>query len=389
MTSKPAIIGYGHTGFSRKPGPAIASLAREAVIGAVQNADLTLDQVDGMILGQSDVLNRAELTLAFRHSLALGDLGLFSVSEGKGTTVVQTIQQAVMAINAGLCRNVVCVFSDAPIKADVGGGQAFARPSKVMNINGWEETCGGYGAIGAYALAASVYLSRFGLGDEAFGHYAVACRKWAQLNPLALFREDLTIDAYVNSRNIVSPLRLLDCAVPVNGAVAFVVSASDSLLPEQKPVYVHGMGQGHGKRSALLALCTGERSGALCAANAALSMARVGHADVDLCQIYDAFSFSGLYALEDFGFCQPGGAVEFVACGNTSPGGVLPVNTGGGHLSGFYLQGATPLLEAVMQAQGQAGERQIENNDVTFVSNSGGCLEYHATLILSPHERLN
>jgi len=388
--AKAAVIGWGTSELSRKPGGTITDLAREAIENAVVAAGIDWPEIDGLILGQSDILERSALSATFRHSLDLGNLSLLTVSEAKGTTVLQAIQQASLAVHAGMARTVVCVFSDTPISAAASAGETFARPSRIMNVNGWEERYGCFGAIGAYALAASAYRARYGLDDEAFGHYAIACRKWAALNPRALFQENLTMDAYLAAPFIAEPLRLLDCAAPVNGAAAFIVSSIDA-APRAKaaPVFVHGFGQGHNKESALSALCNGGQTGAGPAAAKALAMAGVSHRDIGICQLYDAFSFSGLYALEAFGFFPPGEAPALVAAGETSPGGALPTNTGGGHLSGYYLQGATPLAEALVQARGSAGARQVEGNDLVFVSNSGGCLEYHATLVVSRHARLS
>ncbi|MDK2766088.1 MAG: thiolase family protein [Sphingomonas sp.] len=380
-----AIIGYGHTAFSREPGPTTVALATQAVERAIEDAGLSARDIDGVILGQSETLSRAELTLAFRHTLDLGNLSHFSLTEGKGTTVLQMIQHAALAVGAGLAKRIVCVFADTPIKAGVTGGAAFARASNVMNIDGWEAAHGCFGAIGPYALAASAYLHRRGADERALGHYAIACRRWAASNPLAFFRQGLDLEGYLDARLIVEPFRILDCALPVNGAAAFIVAQSADAATAV--CHIVGMGQGHGRYSMVTGAAQGEPTGARHAADMALRMARAEHRDVSSCQLYDAFSFSGLAALEEFGFCAPGSAPEFVGGGETGPGGALPVNTGGGHLSGFYLQGVTPLLEALIQIRGEGGARQVAN-DLVFVSNSGGCLEYHATLAISPHRRL-
>ncbi|MBV1867574.1 MAG: thiolase family protein [Marinosulfonomonas sp.] len=388
-TAASAITGWGTSALSRKPGASIPQLARDAVLAAIADAGLDSGDIDGLILGQSDNLAEQELTIAFRHSLNLNTLGLLVIDQAKGTTMLQAIQHATMAINAGMVKNVVCVFSDTPIRQSTGAGEAFARPINIMNLPGWERGYGSFGAVAGYALAAAAFKAKYNLDDDCFGHYAIACRKWALLAPSAFMKKELTMEAYLASKFIVDPLRLFDCALPVNGAVAFVVTAADQPSnADHPPVYVQGFGQGHGRRSALSGLVLDDTSGAQYATDMALGMAGLAQGDIDICQLYDAFSFSGLMALEEFGFCQPGEAAGFVKAGQTSPGGELPVNTSGGQLSGFYLQGATPLLEAVIQASGTAGERQVERHDNVFVSNSGGCLEYHATAILSPHRVL-
>ncbi len=113
-------------------------------------------------------------------------------------------------------------------------------------------------------------------------------------------------------------------------------------------------------------------------------MAGVTVDDVDLLELYDCYTFTVLVTLEDYGFCAKGEGGKFVANGRTGPGGELPVNTGGGQLSSYYLWGMTPLTEAVIQARGQGGGRQVDNHDVILVSGNGGILDHHSTLILSP-----
>jgi acetyl-CoA acetyltransferase len=108
---------------------------------------------------------------------------------------------------------------------------------------------------------------------------------------------------------------------------------------------------------------------------------------VDVLELYDCYTYTVLITLEDYGFCAKGEGGKFVAAGRTAPGGDLPVNTGGGQLSSYYLWGMTPVTEAVMQARGQAGERQVAHRDVIMVSGNGGILDHHSTLVLSPHPR--
>ena len=113
-------------------------------------------------------------------------------------------------------------------------------------------------------------------------------------------------------------------------------------------------------------------------------MAGISVEDVDLCEFYDCFTYATLVTLEDYGFCEKGQGGFFAAEGRLGPGGSLPTNTGGGHLSGFYLWGMTPISEAVIQARGQAGERQVPKHDVVLVSSQGGTLDYHSCFVLGP-----
>ncbi|MFL5256954.1 MAG: thiolase family protein, partial [Rhodopila sp.] len=123
-----------------------------------------------------------------------------------------------------------------------------------------------------------------------------------------------------------------------------------------------------------------KRSGAI-----AFRMAGITRDDIGTCQLYDCYTYTVLVTLEDYGFCAKGEGGPFVADGKLGPGGALPTNTGGGQLSGYYMWGFTPLSEAVVQARGQGGARQVPRNDYVLVSANGGILNYHSTIILSRH----
>jgi acetyl-CoA acetyltransferase len=131
----------------------------------------------------------------------------------------------------------------------------------------------------------------------------------------------------------------------------------------------------------------GLASGAVMSGAAAMGMAGIKPSDVDVCELYDCYTFTVLVTLEDYGFCAKGEGGPFAASGALGPGGSLPTNTGGGQLSGYYLWGVTPLSEAVIQARGQGGARQAPKRNVVLVSGNGGVLDYHGTVVLSPHAR--
>ena len=124
-------------------------------------------------------------------------------------------------------------------------------------------------------------------------------------------------------------------------------------------------------------------TGATASGRQALGTAGVTLADVDVLELYDCYTYTVLVTLEDYGFCGKGEGGAFVEDGKLAPGGSLPCNTGGGQLSSFYMWGFTPLAEAVIQARGDGGERQVPKHDVVLVSGNGGVLNYHSTIVLS------
>lgn len=379
-----AIVGLGFSQISRKPVGTPRSLAAEAVRAAITDAGLKAADIDGLLLNPSSLAAEDAIPLRVQEDIGLRDLRLLCSIDAKGSAVVQMVQQATLAIQTGLATRVACVFADAPVAAK-GVGDAYAITSPLTGIAGWERQYGLFGATGAYALAANRHMALHGWGQDDLGAYVIACRQWAMLNPDAVIRKPLTLEEYRHSPWIVEPFHMLDCAYPMNGGIAVIVAAGEEA---DRAVYVHGMGQGHPGRPALRQMPE-PRTGGHLAGERAYAMAGVTAADVTLCELYDAFSFTALLALEEYGFCPPGQGAAFVREGHTLPGGRLPVSTGGGHLAGGYLQGMTPLAEAIIQGRREAGDRQVSSPDVILVNGSGGRLEYHAALVLSPRHRLH
>ena len=387
--ARAAIAGLGFSAVSRKPIGSARQLAATAIREAIQDAGLALHDVDGLLLNPSSLADGDTLPLRLQEDVGLRDLKLLAIVDAKGSAVVQMVQQATMAIGAGLASCVVCVFADTPVVPGKGGGDTFAISTPLTGITGWERQYGLFGATGAYALAAQRHMALHGWTGDDLGAYVLACRAWAALNPAAAVRTPISMDEYHSSPWIVEPFHLLDCAYPMNGGAAVVVMAADAAAETgARCVYVHGMGQGHPGRAALSTEADIRTGGHLAAARA-YTMAGITVADVTLCELYDAFSFAALLALEEYGFCPAGEAGAFVRAGHTAPGGRLPVNTGGGLLAGGYLQGMTPLAEAVQQGRGAAGARQVPDPSVILVTGSGGRLEHHAALVLSPRRTLH
>lgn len=383
-----AISGLGFSTLSRKPIGTTRELAAAAIEAAITDAGLKKTEIDGLLINRSPLSMPEELPLRVQNDLGLHDLSLLAHVDSEGSSAVQIIQYAAMAVSQGLANHVVCVFADTPVKPQ-GGGNSFAVGLPITGIDGWEEQQGFVSAVAAYALAAQRHMTSYGTREEDLGAYAISCREWAQRNPQAFLKKPLSMADYLASPFVVWPFRVLDCAYPVNGAIAVVVTRADhDNNGPHSPVYIHGMGQGHKGRSGLRGDDALIATGAALAGERACRSAGVTVNDITACEFYDAFSFSGILSLEEYGFCRHGEAAAFITAGHTRPGGKLPVNTGGGHLSGFYLQGMTPVAEGIIQARGTGEDRQVERNDIILVTGSGGCFDYHACLLLSPHAAL-
>jgi acetyl-CoA acetyltransferase len=384
-----AIAGLGIAGLTRDATPPAAILAVQAIGHALLDAGLGRPAVDGLIVTRSGAATSKDLDLDLQRLAGLRNLRLLQLLHGEGTSAIQSIQVAAMAVSCGMASNVLCVFADAPLKPGKATRESFSRIKSAEGLRGLRYSSGLFGGAASHAIAARTHMAMYGTTVEHFGAIAIAARRWAQLNPRAVLRKPLTMEDYLAARWIVEPFRLFDCAMPVNGAVAVLVTSSDRAAQlHQPPVHIVGMGQGHPATPDQRGYDGEVTSGARLAATTAFGMAGITARDIDICEIYDAFTYLTLVTLEEYGFCAKGEGGAFVASGAIAPGGSLPTNTGGGHLSGYYLQGMTPVEEAIQQARGQAGERQCAKRDAILVTNEGGRLDYHASLVLSPHRSL-
>ncbi|MCW2530165.1 MAG: putative thiolase [Pseudonocardiales bacterium] len=375
----PAIIGLGATAMSLEPGAVPTELASEAVANCLADANLAIAEIDGLLVSSSQGVRPDRLGVAFARTGGFGDLRLLEHVEIKGATAVSMIQRAVLSISAGMASNVLCVFSDAPLRAGKRAGSTYATSGGVNGTRGMERASGVLGSVPTYALLSSRYLYATGTEEAALGAVAVSARAWAVDNPDAVMRKPLDMDAYLASRMISTPLRVLDCARPVNGAAAILVSSARP--GSSTPIHVTGMGLDHPMRRRR---APGESwfGGGRRAATDALAMAGLSQSDIDVIELYDPFSVVTLCLLEEYGFCAPGTAGKQALSGAIAPGGSLPTNTGGGQLSGFYLQGMTPLIEAIEQLRGNGGGRQVAGAGRAFVGGIGGRMDHHAALVL-------
>jgi acetyl-CoA acetyltransferase len=381
-TNNFAIAGLGITPMGRIYGKTAAGFAQEAIQLAAADAGIKVADIDGLLINSPGDLNvQLQKRLGMRNTKLLAEYQAFGSSAGA------MIQYAGMAIDAGMAETVVCVFADAPLKEGIGAGAAYgARRPNYKGFAAVQMSAGYGGANPRYAMAARRHMLTYGTTSEQFGAVAVQQRQWATMNPMAQFRDLITLEDHQNSRYIADPLRLLDCCLVSNGGIAVIVTSADRARAlRQPPVYALGWGQAHPGLVQQRGCRFGEISGAIESGARAFAMAGLAPSDVDVCQIYDCYTYTVIVSLEDYGFCAKGEGGAFVASGALGPGGSLPTNTGGGELSAYYMWGMTPISEAIIQARGTAGERQVAKHDVVLASGNGGILDYHSTLILSPH----
>ena len=381
------LVGLGMSEMGRIYDVTASELAVRAVRNALDDAGLGLSEVDGLLIN-TGITGAIGITL--QRDLGLRDLRLLSEIQSFGSSAGVMVAQAAMAIAAGTASVVACVFADTPLSRGGGTGAAYADPARRLKPGfGGLAAAGGFiGPNVGYALAARRHMDAYGTTSEQLGAIAVSTRQWAMLNPLAQMRTEITVDDHQKSRWIVEPLHLLDCCLVSNGAVAVIVTSADRAKGlTQPPVHIHGWGQGHPGYTDMSDSDFGLATGARQSGRAAMAMAGVTVDQIDIREIYDCYTYTTLVSLEDYGFCGKGEGGALAESGALGPGGAMPTNTGGGQLSGYYMWGMTPLSEAIIQARGQAGDRQVPRHDLVLVSGNGGILDHHSTLILSPHPR--
>jgi acetyl-CoA acetyltransferase len=351
---------------------------------ALSDAGIEKDAVDGLIVVHSPTTPCEPLGIQLQGELGLGDLNVLQDVHAEGSSAMQMLHNAVVYVSAGLATHVLCVFADTPVVPGEASGDSYAVTVPHGHIHGWEGAHGLFGAASAYGLCARRHMAEFGTTDDHFGAVAVTARKWAAGNERAMARKPLTLEEHHASPWVADPFRRLDCAYPVNGGMAMVVSSGAAAAGCRGPlVYVAGIGQSH-RANLYEAGCDLEvRTPAGNAAASALRMAGVSLEEIDVCELYDCFSYATIVLLEDLGFCAKGEGGPFVADGHIAPGGSIPTNTGGGQLSSYYMQGMTPISEALIQLRGEGGERQVDGAELALAHNHGGILNYHACAVLS------
>ena len=384
-TSKGAIVGLGVTPMGKIYGRRAVDFAAEAIALALEDAGLQKSDVDGLLINANlpnDMTPGAQMILGFEN------LNLINVMSAFGSTGGSMMQYACMAIREGLAKTIVLVYADAPLTPSRGAGQSYSGPHRfpLGGMTGLKAAYGDFGANLGYAMAAQRHMHLYGTTEDHLGIVAVDQRKWAQMSPWAQMKAPMTMADHHNSRWIAEPLRLLDCCLVSNGAVAIIVTSEDRARDlRQPPVHVLGYAQCAPGDNLDTRRHPAVETGAARSGETAFRMAGITRADIGSCQLYDCYTYTVLVTLEDYGFCAKGEGGPFVADGKLGPGGALPTNTGGGQLSGYYMWAFTPMSEAIVQARGQGGARQVPNCDFILVSGNGGILNFHSTMIFSPH----
>ena len=385
LRGKVAVAGVGQAGIGQAHGFSEMEILIQAAHRAVTDAGLSLQDIDGITTASvastmwaMPVIEHLGIRPTFIDSTMIG-----------GSSFVAHLLPAIHALESGQC-NAVLVCYGSTQRTSTLNRATIGNMRKQMDPQPYESPYNPLNPLSSYALVAARHMHQYGTTRENLAEVAVAARQWAQLNPEAVMRDPLSIEDVLNSKMISDPLTVRDCCLVTDGAGAVVLVRADRAKDlKQKPVYVLGNATACWNRQISsmqdLTVSAAQQSGA-----AAFKMAGVKASDIDVVELYDAFTINTILFLEDLGFCKKGEGGAFVSGGRIAPGGELPVNTNGGGLScahpGMY--GIFILIEAIRQLRGTCGERQIQDAKLALVHGNGGTLSSQSTAILGTEETL-
>jgi acetyl-CoA acetyltransferase len=354
-------------------------LMAQGIARAAADAGLRVRDIDGLLCAttqsRTSGLNLSEylgISPKFIDTTILG-----------GSSFMFHVAHAVAALQLGLCE--IAAIAYGSTQRTVGRRQASVR-----EVNPFETPYRPFLPSTAYALAASRHMHEFGTTREQLAEVAVAARQWALRNPAAWEKKPLTVDEVLNARMVSYPFTVRDICLVTDGGGAIILMTPERARSLKKPpVYVLGCGQAitHANISSMPDLTV---TGALASGKEAYAMAGLEPKDIDVVELYDAFTINTILFLEDLGFCAKGEGGAFVSGGRIAPGGELPVNTNGGGLSychpGMY--GLFLLIEAVRQLRGECGARQVKDAETAIAHGNGGVLSSQSTVILGTEATL-
>jgi acetyl-CoA acetyltransferase len=371
------ISGVGHSAIGRTVPRSGMQLTLDAVLAAIADAGLRVEDVDGLAMfpggGKANLPGYANGDLyEVQDALALTTTWRQGIVEGMSLPFYGAAQ----AVATGQARHVVVwrTVKEGSAARQAGGRPAYGSTHALAEGPlAWLLPVGALSPVCQIAPFATRYMHDYGVTREQLAWIPVTQRAHATRNPDAVYRDPLTVDDYLASRMISTPICLYDCDVPVDGATAIVVSAADTAADLRAPVRIEAMaGVVDGRPS----WEQWEDMGRVGYATAAALWNRTALTvrDVDVAQLYDGFTIEAVWWLEAMGFCGIGEAGAYVEGGSRiALGGELPLNTWGGQLSGGRLHAAFGhTAEAVRQLRGESGARQVQGAEVAAVTNAGG-----------------
>lgn len=373
MRGECVIAGIGHTAFGKHPGRSTVSLNMEACRAALADAGVEPDQVDGLFVKVPT--SKVEMMYGQKLAEAMGLMPRWGgVWDQGGASNASMIGIAAMAIAAGQCEVALVTLADNP---RTGTRQAYEKAWGDDAVFGW------LSVVAGYAMIARRYAREFATDPEQLAAIAIACRRHGAANPHAQLKLPLDLGGYMASPWVVEPLRRDDCCLVSDGAAAVVVMSAKRAkeLQVAAPVSILGFGQGNISQDVPLRRDM-TRTKADVSAATAYGMAGIGPQDVDVAQIYDCFTITAQMTLESYGLLPAGTGRDWIDEDVFGVDGKLPLNTSGGLLSETGMPGLQLVLEGVRQVRGTSAN-QVKGAETCIVSNQGGIMHTHSTLILA------
>jgi acetyl-CoA acetyltransferase len=367
------ISGVGRSAIGRRLHRDPWKLTAEACLAAIADAGLTADDIDGISTYPGGTWSTPGLTGAGVDDVRtmLGIKTRWVTGGGELASQLGSVVNAILAVGSGVCEHVLCFRTvwESTAQDQIGSrSSVLAKVAAVREFDQWTKPFGaGYPTYGA--LTMQRYMHESGATREQLAQIALTGRKHAAFSPTAVYREPMSLDDYMGARMISDPLCLFDCDSPTDGSVAFVVSrAGSAAIDQSRAIHIKAVGSAAGFEPC---------------AQMMWSRTDLKPSDVKLAELYDGFSILTVRWIEALGFCPRNEGARFIeGGGRISLTGELPLNTGGGQLSGGRMHGYGGFRQACLQLRGDAGEAQVSPRpDVAVVS--AGTDTFSACLLLA------
>lgn len=372
---EPVIVGIGRSNYSRNSGQTTEGMAAESCRAALADAGMPVSDVDGIA---SFSTGDSATTNAVGYAIGLDGTRFNLDILGGGNYAAIVVAQAMYSVMAGACDSVLVFrslnsrsghrFGKVEGKIEAPGIQQFTAPHGYMVPGQW------------FTMWFRRHMEKYGTSPKDLGHIAIQTRAHAVKNEAAILRDPIDMDQYLASRWIYEPFRLFDCALEADGACAILITTKERARDlRQTPVRMLGhtghFGAGGNcdvwdDMSQMYSAFVGPKL---------WDMVGLKPSDMDFACLYDCFTYTTMATTEDFGFCEKGEAGQFYASGRATYGGDVVINPHGGLLSEAYIHGMNHHYEAVLQLRGQAGERQVADPELCFVS--AGAAPYGSALV--------
>ncbi len=367
------IAGIGQTAFGKKLEASELELACTAILNALDDAGIDRSEVDGLASYTQEANN--EVSVA--RNLGLGDIHWFAQVGYGGGAGPGVLGNLALAVASGQCR--VGVAWRSRKRASGAARRPWSKPGSALTEEfaaNYTRPFGVLRPVDEIALLTRRYMHEYGATRDHLANIAIAQRRYANNNPDAMmYEKPMTREDYMAARWISKPLCLFDNCLETDGALAAViVSAERARDLKQPPVYIHAFGQGfHAQHQTMQNFFCEDplRGPAWATADKLWEQSDIRAADIDVAQIYDAFTPLIPLSLEGYGFCARGEGGAFTENGALEPGGALPVNTSGGGLSEAYVHGFNLITEGVRQLRGTS-LNQVPDAETCLVTGGEG-----------------